>query len=428
MTAEIAILNRYGVALAADSAVSIGGGDQPKIYNTVNKLFSLSKRAPIGTMIFGNALMSGFPWETVIKSFRQDLGTKVFDHVEDYAAELLNFVENNQALISHEQEEAEFSRNCFELYEFVNQLLKQRLHSHFGEHGEVPQSDISRLLLEAINETSSLVAQFGELDALPENYGATIVKKFAPTDSEIRRFVFENIPLDMTIDESLGRLTEIYIEHPPKSSDFNTGVVIAGFGELEYTPVLLQFEIFGLLGGHLRRRQQPTSVISRQTPGTVVAFAQREMVDLFMSGIDSELRSVISNTFDNAVSQIVEANQSSGPSSDESPSVEDSLMANFEQTIDSHIRRAHLEPILNAVAALPKEELASMAATLVNLTSFKRRVTLNAETVGGPIDVVVISKGDGLIWVDRKHYFDASLNHHFFSNYFNYGLATEGAS
>jgi len=28
------------------------------------------------------------------------------------------------------------------------------------------------------------------------------------------------------------------------------------------------------------------------------------------------------------------------------------------------------------------------------------------ETVAGPIDVAIISKGDGLIWIKRKHYFD----------------------
>jgi hypothetical protein len=32
--------------------------------------------------------------------------------------------------------------------------------------------------------------------------------------------------------------------------------------------------------------------------------------------------------------------------------------------------------------------------------------------------VVVISKGDGLIWMRRKHYFRPELNPHFFTNYF----------
>lgn len=38
----------------------------------------------------------------------------------------------------------------------------------------------------------------------------------------------------------------------------------------------------------------------------------------------------------------------------------------------------------------------------------------DAETVGGPIDVVVISKGDGLVWIKRKHYFLPELNHRYF--------------
>ena len=52
------------------------------------------------------------------------------------------------------------------------------------------------------------------------------------------------------------------------------------------------------------------------------------------------------------------------------------------------------------------------------LTSFRRHVTPDAETVGGPIDVAVISRGDGFIWIKRKHYFQPELNQHFFANYF----------
>jgi hypothetical protein len=43
VTAEIAILNKLGVALAADSAVTVETEGGQKIYNTVNKLFTLSK-------------------------------------------------------------------------------------------------------------------------------------------------------------------------------------------------------------------------------------------------------------------------------------------------------------------------------------------------------------------------------------------------
>ena len=86
--------------------------------------------------------------------------------------------------------------------------------------------------------------------------------------------------------------------------------------------------------------------------------------------------------------------------------------------MSKYSREMHSEPIVDIVAQLPKEELAAMAEALVNLTSFKRHVTRQAETVGGPIDVAVISRGDGFIWIKRKHYFRPELNPQFCSNYF----------
>ena len=60
-----------------------------------------------------------------------------------------------------------------------------------------------------------------------------------------------------------------------------------------------------------------------------------------------------------------------------------------------------------------------MAESLIYLTFLKKRTSSNEENVGGPIDVAIISKGDGFIWKNRKHYFEKELNQHFFSNYFN---------
>jgi len=69
MTAEIGILNTTGVALAADSAVTIGSS---KVFNSADKLFSLSKHHPVGIMIYGNASFMGVPWETIIKIYRRN--------------------------------------------------------------------------------------------------------------------------------------------------------------------------------------------------------------------------------------------------------------------------------------------------------------------------------------------------------------------
>ena len=63
--------------------------------------------------------------------------------------------------------------------------------------------------------------------------------------------------------------------------------------------------------------------------------------------------------------------------------------------------------------------MANVAESLVALTSLVNRMSPREESVGGPVDVAVISKGDGFIWIKRKHYFSPDLNSQFFNNYNN---------
>ena len=72
----------------------------------------------------------------------------------------------------------------------------------------------------------------------------------------------------------------------------------------------------------------------------------------------------------------------------------------------------YMRPIIQSVATLPIEELSLFAESMINITSVRRKVALdgNIGTVGGPIDVAIISKHDGFIWMKRKHYFDLKYN------------------
>ncbi len=61
MTAEIAIMNKEAVALAADSAATVAVGDEEgrQIFTSVNKLFALSKYHPVGTCRVSEASVDG---------------------------------------------------------------------------------------------------------------------------------------------------------------------------------------------------------------------------------------------------------------------------------------------------------------------------------------------------------------------------------
>jgi hypothetical protein len=108
MTAEVAVLNRSAIALAADRAVTIESFSsrqkKTKVFNTANKLFSLSKYAPVGIMVYNTMTLGGVPWEAVIKQYRARLGASKFDHLDDYCSDFFSFLRANRVLFSEEDQ------------------------------------------------------------------------------------------------------------------------------------------------------------------------------------------------------------------------------------------------------------------------------------------------------------------------------------
>ena len=96
----------------------------------------------------------------------------------------------------------------------------------------------------------------------------------------------------------------------------------------------------------------------------------------------------------------------------------DKIIQSITSQITSEMKTSYTDPLLNTVINLDKEDMANMAESFIALTSLVRRMQPGEETVGGPVDVAVISKGDGFIWINRKHYFKPELNPQFFNNYF----------
>ena len=61
MSAGVIIMNKNAIALAADSAVTIG--NHLAIHNSANKVFALSKVAPVGVITYANATFMDIPMQ-----------------------------------------------------------------------------------------------------------------------------------------------------------------------------------------------------------------------------------------------------------------------------------------------------------------------------------------------------------------------------
>jgi hypothetical protein len=153
------------------------------------------------------------------------------------------------------------------------------------------------------------------------------------------------------------------------------------------------------------------------------------MVATFMEGINPDYQHLIGISLENLIFRYTNAILNSicnSKSNEQKDKLTKKLLITskkmidyLEKELDKYRRTEFSAPVVAVVSSLPKDELASMAESLVNLTSLKRRVSLELETVGGPIDVAVISKSDGFVWINRKRYFEKEDNPRFFSNYNN---------
>ena len=157
-------------------------------------------------------------------------------------------------------------------------------------------------------------------------------------------------------------------------------------------------------------------------------FAQSDTVSTFVFGIDPAYEDVIQGYMkdiltDSYPSKIIE--ELNNLSETEKVSIRENLIISgnkiykdFIEKCRDHCNEHHFEPITQALEFLPKDELATVAESLVNITSFMKRMSMEDETVGGPCDVAVISKGDGFIWIKRKHYFEVESNPQYLARYY----------
>ena len=74
------------------------------------------------------------------------------------------------------------------------------------------------------------------------------------------------------------------------------------------------------------------------------------------------------------------------------------------ESMDEYMQEEYIDGIVNAVESFNVEDMANMAENLVSITGLQRHFSSSDETVGGPIDVAVITRAEGFVWVRHKDF------------------------
>ncbi|WP_415720308.1 hypothetical protein [Photobacterium ganghwense] len=427
MTAEVAVYNKAAIALAADSASTISNGRTEKTYNNAEKLFSLTKHHPVGIMVYGSSELYEIPWELIIKSYRKNLKDACYDTLEEYIQDFMAFIPTffNQLPLDDKRT-------------YLNHLVIDYF-CQIQERAE-EDSDDEENSLDLEEKTKAYIAMANTLYTYLIDSEVPFLIGMSEDDIPEAKSLLKPMVLELvdkleltddvnseTISEFLNALVDFCSLAFLKKNNIETnrtGLVFAGYGDKEYLPQIQTYEVLGFMDDQLRYSPLYEKFAGQGEIG-IIPFAQQAEVQIFMQGISNPIKTMYDEFFkqfsENTLKEIILMLNSIDSLTDDQrlkflTTIAESMSSKIKvqgDMIKQYVQETHIDKIVDMIQHLPKNELAYMAESLVNLTAFKRKVSNDNETVGGPIDVAVISKGDGFVWVKRKHYFPSEINKHY---------------
>ena len=422
MTTEIAVINRLGIALAADSAVTIPGYGGDKVFDTGDKLFELSELHPVALMVNGSMDFLGVPWELIVKDFRCKPPTDAARlSIAEWMTSFLGFLSRHRTIRDADVKRWQEQLISDEL-EALAALVRERLEQRAADaEGGALQEVRLQLYRDAMVERYDALQEDSILESLTGLDEEALVAPLRSLIAEQKTPFEQDNELPLLFTRLIGRRQLKDLERLT-----TTGLIVCGFGGDDLFPSLCAVEIDGYVEGRLRYRISRKVTIERGGEmGNAISFAQTDVVERLLKGTDNRfidsarefirqnVAGSLSQGFERSSLRIVRADGTDVAVSDMGALLGDLIAANFEGHFVTKITHEFERKFKDTIALMPKRDLIELAEALVSITAIERKASDDAGTVGGPIDVALITRGEGFVWVKRKHHFDSDLNPRF---------------
>lgn len=414
MTSEIAVMNQRAVALAADSAVTLVDGGTVVVRNEQRKLYNLIEGKPVGLMFFGLADLMGHPWEHLIEHYQKKAPPQGLAAIKDYGASFTAMLDGLEEFFPKDRYRDEYRRILASVFRYVFHLAQFLRDS--GGKAQEQTSDTA--ILEAAIERVWRDYQFREdgtprpdLSCFPANFAASVASQYGEAVDELIAYGFAPFGLSK---QAVQKLKEIGIFCVVKDLFLEdvAGLVFAGFGADERYPSVSTWLVSGIVGGIAKRKQTSLDVIDGEVRSKIRVFADSEVTNAFLRGIDINLERRLYGGFLMMMHGLVDQVVGAFPAGD--PGTKDVVrdrfqrdfvpkyLESFHRMIGEYQQQAFINPVLRVLEIAARNELAETAGQLVSLNIFKKRIMAHRETVGGAVDVAVITRDGGFQWWSKQ--------------------------
>lgn len=432
MTSVVGILNRRGVAIAADSAVTRNVRKEnlsleEKVTNNGNKMVRLSDVDHICILLTGNADFLGVPWDVIVRRYRQLEGKKHNKTVEDAAKSFFDFIASGTKYSERFWNE----RACGSFLKNIANAIFDEVISRMGsenqrENGALKDSELFRSAF--IKNASSIAAEYvnkghcSQLEAYP-------ITEFRKTASGSLDEFFNDKCLDYkpeyvrnqfypkdileairpVFEETLLRVLGSRLDDEMAQIIDPSTLIFVGYGQNQDYPSLVSAIVFGGYASRVNYFISDITCISDTKPVAICPFAQKDVIKSILFGISDDWSKDVKNSLnpDLIIEEVFKPYEwEEDPGMDTSQFREELDDLFFEFFLKQKTTcKKNYQDWEKALENYDLEEMASLADSLINLTGFQRILTFQQEGVGGLVDLGVISKNEGFTWLRRKSWY-----------------------
>lgn len=398
MTAQAVVANTRAVAIASDSSVTVtNGGGSRRTFTNEEKVFPLPSPHRLALLHSGNIRVVGVPIDVLIAEWMRTLGGEPLSNVEDYVDHFKNWLGGADDIFGIDTQirhyESTLETYLWDLRQEISKQL-QELQSTSGSEEEAPV-----IVEQMLERDRQYLETLHEYDGLSRDWAQGVAAKSGEMIMGLIDWAMQDLPRSDRIDH---HLTQVAVELAYRPSPFasHATLVFVGFGGSNVFPVSQMMDLDGLLEGRIRAQAHSSTAISVDTDAVVTPVGQVEAMNTFLRGYDY---SFLTLAVEGLRASLQDASQQL-PTVDEDTS--DKQLQAAEEQLRSEFERLSWErfvrPMVGTVSAMAATDLARVAESFVGLQVLRQLTQAEMETVGGPIDVAIITRAEGFRWVSSK--------------------------
>lgn len=426
MTAVVGILNKRGIAIAADSAATITRNGRVKIENSANKMLRLSDVNPVSIMIVGSARFLLTPWDIIVRRYRQKRGSISLPTVQAYIDDFFSYM-TTEKILFHENTQTRWLD--YDLEAFWDKVVENVPFTQLNKGTVTNKRQILYAFRSNIDSEIKNSKKRGKrpafkdytLDQFKEYTNTMVDNLFTQKTLELDSPFFEedDAPIKEFTEDILAEIKDLFVEgfyasKIYKQTKGDTHLIFSGYGENENYPVMIRVMVSHGFDNRICHQINPEDIhaISDDNPVAICPYAQTDIMEALLTGIDPVFYEGIcfksKDMFEEITGQIsFEYLFEEGTEEIESilkKVKHDDLTKQFER-YGNKIKEAEQREWLRALRNYSIQNMAHLAENLIAMTSFERHMTFSEEGVGGPIDLAVITKNNGFTWLNRKSWY-----------------------